>query len=352
VLFDLNPKENLKDLYDRKEELKSLSESLEHDERLVIIYGLRRVGKTSLIHTFLNRKDFPYIFIDVKEIYFEHASVPISILHKAIIDEFARFITRLGLENELEKFEEVESDSLTNLLKNINQWCKNRNLHFIITLDEAQYLRFGGRVKFDGIIAWSIDNLANITYILTGSEVGMLKDFLKYDDVNAPLYGRFRNEIFLNRFKKGESVAFLSKGFEEYSIKVDKYELDEAVERINGIIGWLTYYGHYRSIRKLTHKDAIEMVFNEGSKIMAKELEQLIVRSRKRYTIILQAVAKDINRWSEIKAYVTIKAGKISDTILNSLLQDLTKFGIIEKEQETYKIIDPIILYTVKRLKP
>jgi AAA+ ATPase superfamily predicted ATPase len=352
VLFDLNPKEKLKDLYDRKDELKSLAESLEHDERLIIIYGLRRVGKTSLIHTFLSKKDFPYIFIDVKEIYFEHASVPISILHKVILEEFARFITRLGLENELEKFEEVESDSLTNLLKNVNQWCKTKNLNFIIALDEAQYLRFGGRVKFDGIIAWSVDNLSNITYILTGSEIGMLKDFLKYEDVDAPLYVRFRNEIFLNRFDKDTSVSFLSKGFEEYGIKIDKTELDDAVDKINGIIGWLTYYGHYRSIKKLNHKKAIEMVFNDGSKIMARELEQLIARSRKRYVVVLQAIAKDINRWSDIKTYVTIKVGKISDTILNSLLQDLVKFGIIEKEQETYKIIDPIILYTVKKLKP
>lgn len=351
MFFDLGPKEIQKDLYDRTKELKLLSGAIEHDERLIIVYGLRRVGKTSLIHTFLNKNDFPFIFIDIKGIYFEHGAVPLSTLKEAINEEFTKFVSKLGMDRELESLEEIESGSITSLLKWINEWCKKRNLHFIIAFDEAQYLRFGGRVRFDGIIAWSVDNLSNVTYILTCSEIGMLKNFLKYDDVDAPLYGRFRNEIFLNRFTKEESMHFLSRGFSEYNVNTDLKELEDAVEKIDGIIGWLTYYGHYRTSSGLNHKKAVEMVFEEGSKLVSKEIGQLIVRSRKRYTSILNAIAKDINTWSEIREYVTSKSGKISDTILNSLLQDLVKLGIVEKEEAVYKIVDPIILHTVKTLK-
>ncbi|WP_234394319.1 hypothetical protein [Thermococcus piezophilus] len=46
----------------------------------------------------------------------------------------------------------------------------------VIAFDEAQYLRFGGATKYDGIIAYAVDNLKNLTFILTGSEVGLLFD--------------------------------------------------------------------------------------------------------------------------------------------------------------------------------
>jgi hypothetical protein len=350
VLFDLNPKENVKDLYDRKKELDSLSSSLKNGERLIIIYGLRRVGKTSLIHSFLNERDFPYILLDMKEIYHISGSIPMKSLYGAIAKEFVRFTEKVGMDADIHLYEDSK---LTDLLKEINEWCKSKKLLFIIAFDEAQYLRFSGKVRYDGIIAWSVDNLSNITFILTGSEAGMLKEFLRYENVEAPLYGRFRNEIYLNRFAKDEAIAFLKQGFREANSTIRKDELEDVIKNLDGIGGWLTYYGYYRTKDKMTHEDAIECVFKEGSRLALKEIEVVISRSRKRYIYILKAIVDGLNTWGVIKEYVTSNVGGISDTVLNSLLQTLVKLGIVDKLQDDkYVVLDPIATAAIKRLKP
>jgi DNA-binding HxlR family transcriptional regulator len=82
-------------------------------------------------------------------------------------------------------------------------------------------------------------------------------------------------------------------------------------------------------------------------------LGNLISRSRKRYAYTLKAIAGGVNTWAEIKAYVMSKSGKISDTVLSSLLQHLVKLGIIEKGQkDVYSIADPLVVFAIKKLKP
>jgi AAA+ ATPase superfamily predicted ATPase len=353
MLFDLNPKERMEDIYDRREEHRLLSNSLAHKERLVVIYGIRRVGKTSLIRATLNEKNFAYASIDLKQLYFRYGSVPSTAFSELIASEFVRYTERLELDGGTLDRSADGNRNLTELLKDIDRWCAAQKMFFVIAFDEAQYLRYGGKVRYDGIIAWCIDNLANIGFVLTGSEVGVLKDFLRYDDIDAPLYGRFRGEIYLDKFSKEKSRDFLKKGFLEYDKKTEDSELDEAAEEIGGIAGWLTYYGYYRSVNNLSHKDAIDKVFDEGSKITVKEIEALISHSRKRYIYILKAITNKINTWTEIKDYVTAKSGGISDTVLNGLLQNLLKFGLIDRgAKEEYELIDPIIKHAVSKLKP
>ncbi len=350
MLFDLNPKESIKDLYDRKKELESLSLSLKNGERLVIVYGVRRVGKTSLIRAFLNERDFPYILLDMKEIYYVHGSVPIKALYNAVAKEFVRFIGKVGSEPGFDLSEDL---GLTGLLKEINEWCRARKLTFIVALDESQYLRFGGKIRYDGIIAWGVDNLSNVTFILTGSEAGMLREFLRYEDTEAPLYGRFRNEIYLNRFTKEEGFGFLRRGFKESGKTISEKALEDVSRDLDGISGWLTYYGYYRTVEGMKHEDAIKQVFREGSQLTLKEIEKVISRSRKRYIYILKAIVDGLDTWGVIKAYVSSNAGSLSDTILNSLLQTLVKLGIVEKAaDDRYMIPDPVAVYAIKRLKP
>ncbi len=355
MLFDLNPKEKSKDLYDRKKELDALSESLRLGERLIVVYGIRRIGKTSLIHVFLNKKESPYVLIDAREIYSKYSSVSANALYEIISSEFISFNERFGFDSEetlMENYRQIFAKSdITALLKGINKWCNDKKLRYVIVFDEAQYLRYGGSVKYDMLIAWSIDNLVNITYILTGSEIGMLKEFLKYDDVKAPLYGRFRNEITLERFETQMSENFLIKGFEELNKRINQDDIKDAVEKIDGIAGWLTYYGYYMAVKGLTHEVALKNVFDEGSKIVINEIDGLVSKSKSRYLSILGAIVVGGNKWSEIKRYSISKNGAISDTRFNALIQSLVKFGLVEKtEDDTYAITDPIALHAIKKL--
>ncbi|MGI0134419.1 MAG: AAA family ATPase [Candidatus Micrarchaeaceae archaeon] len=356
MLFDLNPKERAADLYDRKSELEELSRSLKLGERLTVVYGVRRIGKTSLIHVFLSKREIPYVFIDARKIYLEHASIQKTVLYELIATEFLNFVERMGLDEEeslAKRYPSMfTSKELTSMLKDINEWCVEKKMLFAIVFDEAQYLRFGGSIKYDMLLAWSVDNLANIRYILTGSEVGMLKDFLMHEDVKAPLYGRFRNEIVLGRFDKRTAEEFLSKGFEELGRRVSKAEIDAAVLKVGGLVGWLTYYGYYRGVKGMPNDGAIGAVFDEGSKIVAGEIESLIAKSRARYLSVLKCISKERVGWAEIKRAVTHDTGVISDTRLNAVLQSLVKFGIVERaEGDAYILVDQITSYAVEKMK-
>jgi len=70
----------------------------------------------------------------------------------------------------------------------------------VIALDEAQKLRGPLSKEIKDAIAHSYDYNRNLTFILTGSEVGLLYDFIGIEDPKSPLYGRYYHEIKIERF--------------------------------------------------------------------------------------------------------------------------------------------------------
>ncbi len=150
-------------------------------------------------------------------------------------------------------------------------------------------------------------------------------------------------EIYVDRFTREQSMDFLIQGFEELGKEVELREVEDAVEIFDGLVGWLTHYGYYRAVRKLPHKKAMAKVFEEGSKLALEELVRVIAPSRKRYSAILKAVAHGAESWSDIKAYTVARTGPITDKRFTELLKNLVKYGYLIKENNKYKIPDPII---------
>ncbi len=64
MLFDDRPKELRSDLFDRDNELRRLHSVV--SEPLVVITGIRRIGKTSVLRVFLNEAGIPYALIDAR----------------------------------------------------------------------------------------------------------------------------------------------------------------------------------------------------------------------------------------------------------------------------------------------
>lgn len=348
MIFDIAPKENIRDLYDRKEKLSLLASSIRSDERLILIYGARRVGKTSLMRTFLKSGQMPFISIDLKEIFFSHGSVPATALYGTIAREFANTARSLCSAQVALN----ENASLSDLLRAIDDCAGAAGTKIIIAIDEAQYLRFSGKVRYDGIIAWALDNLRNICFIMTGSESGILREFMSGEDESTPLFGRFRREITLQRFRREESIGFLKSGFADAGMHMADGEIGEAVDRLDGVVGWLTYYGHFRSGARMSHLDAVRMVMDEGARITTAELDSSISKSRNRYVHILKAIASGLDTWSVIKAYVISNTGVISDTVLNSLMRTLVRIGTVEKsESGRYRVADPVAAEAISRMK-
>ncbi len=84
MLFDLNPKARREDLYDREDELEEIFKALDLGEKFITIYGVRRVGKTSLLRVALREANVLHAIIDVRGVYFEYKSVSRANLYREI----------------------------------------------------------------------------------------------------------------------------------------------------------------------------------------------------------------------------------------------------------------------------
>ncbi|AIU68939.1 ATPase [Thermococcus eurythermalis] len=362
MLFDLQPKRRREDLYDREEELKEFSEAIELGETLILLLGIRRLGKSSLLNVALSESGKPFSKIDVRSLYFTHGSIPQELLARKLLEGLLKSLkgrdkVRMELVKALSRIKGVkvsglqvefdEKPDLAGLLERLDAWAEKTGRRVIIAFDEAQYLRLSG-IRYDGLIAYAVDNLPNLTFVLTGSEVGMLHDFIGLDDPKKPLFGRYAREITLKRFSKEQSRDFLRRGFDELGVKVQEEEIKKAVEKLDGIVGWLTLYGYIRGVRKLPEKDALDELFERAKALVLDEISAL-TRYSARYRFILKAVALGNSSWSSIKEYVEFKAGKINDAKFSALLKNLVKYGYLEKGEDGYSIPDPVVKEVIKR---
>jgi len=210
----------------------------------------------------------------------------------------------------------------------------------VIVLDEAQRLRGSvGRVVLD-TLAHCYDYCKNITFVVTGSEVGLLKGFLRLEDTQSPLFGRHTSELRLEGFNYRDSVGFLRRGFEEAGLPYEEGVLERAFEYLDGVAGWLNEFG-----LRCVEKGVVPLdVAREASQLAAKlELEEVTGYS-KNYSFILEALGRGMRRWSQIKRYLEQRLGRtLNDSELHRYLTNLVNRSFVEKKNEEYTILNPIL---------
>jgi len=237
------------DLFDREEELRKLIGAIVRDDPLILILGLRRIGKTSLLRVGLNKLGYHSIVIDCRvfegKTYVTYTDF-IKALENSIdnvlpktrrLVEFVREVRGISVQGFKIEFSVKEKPTLISLLETLNSYASNENTRFIVAFDEAQELIKLRGVRVLPAIAYTYDNLRNIVTILTGSQVGLLYRFLKRHDPSSPIYGRVRTEIRLENLSREKALEFLEEGFRQYGIKPSKHIIEEAVERLCGNIG-------------------------------------------------------------------------------------------------------------------
>ncbi|MCX5750475.1 MAG: ATP-binding protein [Candidatus Saganbacteria bacterium] len=286
---------------------------------LIVVYGLRRTGKTSLIRVVLHSLKRKYVWIDGRDIQ-----------------------SRADFENKLE--EEVKKLSPFSIRKVsvkglevsfafIKEGLDFLNKHKItLVIDEVQLLK---KIHLDNTLAYIYDNYPNIKIVLSGSEVGMLMHFLGKDNAKAPLYGRAVFELQTHRLEKEGSSLFLHQGAKQAKVNLKEEEARDAINNLDGIIGWLTKYGWHRL--RSSHKEALHKTIEEGKYIVKDEFLKFAVRAEKQYTRIIKAIKKD-GKWEKIK-----KATNISDKQLYTMLKRLIAYGFVEKKDHAYSIADPLL---------
>ncbi|MBI5298756.1 MAG: ATP-binding protein [Deltaproteobacteria bacterium] len=286
---------------------------------LIAIYGLRRTGKTSLIRVVLNSMGRKYVWIDSRDI--------------SSRDDFHN-----KLSDEIGKFKRFKMDRLTlkgvglslNFMKKGLDYLNKHKM--ILVIDEAQLLK---RLHLDNSIAYIYDNFSNIKVVISGSEAGMLKNFLGKNNAKAPLYGRAVLELQTNRLDKEGGFIFLREGAKQAKMDFTDEEILTAIKELDGIIGWLTKYGWYRL--KHSPKESLKSTIEEGKVLAKEEFMKFAVKAEARYKKMMRSI-KGGAGWDEIKNQISI-----SDKQLYSMLNRLIDNGFVEKKEGIYTIADPLL---------
>lgn len=155
--------------------------------KAVMVYGKRRVGKTTLIQKALKSSSY-------RTVYFE-------CLKGTMQDNISGFV------QELVRAKILPLPLNFGTLQDVFAYLNALPEKIVVVIDEYPYLKaMNDSATVDSIFQNIIDNrLVNIELILSGSHIGMMKDTLQ--EKNA-LYGRFAVTIKLNELNYLEAAKF------------------------------------------------------------------------------------------------------------------------------------------------
>ena len=171
----------------RSEELSQLTAAMKQSNHAALVYGKRRVGKTRLIKEALKAQDRTAIYYEC-----------IKGTIKENVDAFVKVLLEERILSFSPSFETIQDVfALLNALPR----------EFVVVIDEYPYLStFAESKKIDSIFQNIIDNrLGNISLILSGSQISVMKNLLEEKDA---LYGRFGLIIHLQELNYREAAAF------------------------------------------------------------------------------------------------------------------------------------------------
>ena len=281
----------------RKREMEKLESDYSRDSSFVVIYGRRRVGKTTLIKEFLKDKTAFY-FLATEEI--ESQSM------KRLAGVVARTTKNRLLQN-------ATFTDWLDLFQVIADYEPEKKKVFVI--DEFPYL-VKTNSAFPSILQNAWDEVLkdkNVMLILSGSLIGMMqKHALSYD---SPLYGRRTSQMRLAPLLFTDIYAVQSLSFTE---SVEQYAVTGGVPK---------YLEFFEDGRELTEqiKDAVlsknGFLYEEPFFLLKSESMTAV-----NYFSIIKAIADGNHKIGKIAGVLGIESSK-----LTPYLSTLSDLGFVEK---------------------
>ena len=281
----------------RKREMEKLESEYSRDSSFVVIYGRRRVGKTTLIKEFLKNKTAFY-FLATEEI--ESQSM------KRLAGVVARTTKNRLLQN-------ATFTDWLDLFQVIADYEPEKKKVFVI--DEFPYL-VKTNSAFPSILQNAWDEVLkdkNVMLILSGSLIGMMqKHALSYD---SPLYGRRTSQMRLAPLLFTDIYAVQSLSFTE---SVEQYAVTGGVPK---------YLEFFEDGRELTEqiKDPVlsknGFLYEEPFFLLKSESMTAV-----NYFSIIKAIADGNHKIGKIAGVLGIESSK-----LTPYLSTLSDLGFVEK---------------------
>jgi len=284
----------------RHTELQKLNQLYDSGKfEFAVIYGRRRVGKTTLINEFV--KDKETIFF-----------TGLETNAKENLENFSQSITRL-------KYGDISAPVFSNFqaaLDVVYNMAKEKRV--VLVIDEYPYLA-GSYRGFSSILQVQIDEkfkLSKLFLILCGSSMSFMENqVLGY---KSPLYGRRTAQFKIKPFDFFETKEYYG-GFKPYDLAT-----------IYGITGGVPQYLEQMD-DKLSVEDNIKKNFLDASAYLFEEPTNLLkqeVREPAQYNAIIKAIATGSSKSSEISSKVDLESSACA-----SYLKNLMSLGIVKKEK-------------------
>ncbi|AKU09824.1 ATP-binding protein [Haloferax gibbonsii] len=313
-------------MINRESELEWLTSHLTRDDRqLLVVYGRRRVGKTTLVTTALEsiNQDTLYYLCDQR-----------GPAHNAT--QFARQCA--------DHFDDVPPD--VDSFLDAFRYLKGRvDGSFIVALDEFSYLVESDEA-IPSVFQTVVDELladTDISIVLLGSSISMMEEgVLSYE---SPLYGRRTGQWRLEPLSAGNVAKF----FPQY----DAETIIQAYSVLGGVPAYLEKFDDHDGLFTNIERHILskgEFLYEEPEFLLRQEL-----REPTTYMAILEAIANGATRVTDIANSIDKKASGIS-----RYLQNLTQLALVEREtpvtdpdgRGVYKLTDQFVRFWFRYVSP
>lgn len=303
----------MEEFYCREEELRKLNKRYHAgDFECIIIYGRRRVGKTTLINEFC--KDKPTIFfsaLNTTEIEnLESLSKSIMNYERPDMDVTPEFKTY-----------DAALDELTAL-------ATHERIVFVI--DEYPYLA-KAKPSISAMLQHIIDhkwNNSKMFLILCGSSMSFMEDQVLGQE--SPLYGRRTGQFKIAPLDYKESAVF----------HPDLSNEDNAL--IYGITGGVPHYINKLGVKESVDEALLDNLFDRSSYLYEEPANLLKQELREPaiYNAIITAIAQGASRINDI----ALKTGQ-ENSVVSKYLGTLIDLGIVKKETPVTEKIGKKTIY-------
>ncbi|WP_455526698.1 ATP-binding protein [Huintestinicola sp.] len=282
----------------REKEIADLNELYSQDKfQLFVLYGRRRVGKTTLLNEFC--KDKETIFYSAEQSN-----------EKLNLEKFSSLVFNFYGENNLAPF-----SSWTNALSYIDDRQKDKKL--VLVIDEFPYL-----VKKNKALLSELQHLidhkltrGNLFIILCGSYMGFMeKEVL---GSKSPLFGRRTAQLHMKPFNYQTSSKFLN-GFSNE----EKLELYGAFGGTPLYLQQINNNESFEENIKRSYLKVTSYLYEEALLLLRQEVQEPGV-----YSAIIEAIASGYTKANEIST----KIGEDSAKCLK-YIKTLCELGILHKE--------------------
>ena len=282
----------------REKELNDLNELYQQNRfQLFVLYGRRRVGKTTLLNEFCKDKDSIFYSAEQSN-------------EKLNLEKFSAQVFHFYGETSLEPF-----SSWTNALSYINERQKDRRL--ILVIDEFPYLVRKNRAllsELQHLIDHKLKE-GNLFIVICGSYMGFMEREVLGS--KSPLFGRRTGQLHMKSFNYQTAVEFLD-GFTDL----------EKLELYGAFGGTPLYLQQVNS--KETFEENIKRAYLKNTSYLYEEALLLLrqeVQEPGVYSAIIESIASGYTKANEISTKIGEDAAKCLKYI-----KTLCELGILYKE--------------------